>query len=84
MPTTLTREQITDRLCALAAEQVSVARDQVSIDTHLFNDLNFDSLDAVEYVMLIEEEFEVSVTDGLAEDVKTVRQAVDAVVSLLQ
>lgn len=52
-------------------------------DSHLFNDLNFDSLDTVEYVMKIEEKSDASIPDGQATEVKTVQQAVDSLLPLL-
>jgi acyl carrier protein len=77
MLTTISREQLTERLCALAAEQGSVDPASVTAETHLFNDLNYDSLDAVEFVMTIEDEFNVHIPDEQAETVKTVGQAVE-------
>ncbi len=75
MQSTMTREQVIEKLCVLAAEQVGVDASVVTIETHLFDDLNFDSLDIVEYAMTIEEEFDVEVPDEKAQEVKTIRQA---------
>jgi acyl carrier protein len=83
MQVTLTREYVTQRLCHLAAEQAVVNPAEVTAETHLFLDLNFDSLDAVEYVMSIEDEFEISISDDEAAKVKTVGQAVDLLLPLL-
>jgi acyl carrier protein len=63
------------RLCTFAAEQVNVDPSTVTPDSHFYNDLNFDSLDLMEYSMRIEEEFDVSVPDEAAEKVRTPRQA---------
>ena len=79
----MNREQIVDRLCRLAADRGDVDAEELTVDTHLFNDLNFDSLDAVEYVMEIEEEFDVSISDEQAEKVKTIGQAADLLSLLL-
>jgi acyl carrier protein len=79
----MTREQVLRRLCELAAEQASVDVSQVAPDTDLLADLNFDSLDFVEYTMLIEEEFEVSVADDQAQDVRTPAQALSMLWPLL-
>jgi acyl carrier protein len=84
MPMALSREQVIERLCALAAEQVDVDAAVITADTNLFADLNFDSLDVVEYMMMIEEQFEVSIPDERAEEVKTIGQAADAVLALLR
>ena len=77
MSTTLTREDMEAKLCRLAAEVAGVDPGTVTLDTHLFADLNFDSLDAVDYVMKIEDEYEVDIRAEQAQDVKTVRQAAD-------
>ena len=83
MPTTMTREAVGAKLCQLAAEQGAVSPADVTLDTHLFNDLNFDSLDAVEFVMRIEEEFDVSISDEQSEDVRTVRQALELLLPIV-
>jgi len=83
MPIVNDRDAIVDALCRLAGEQVGVNRAEVTLETNLFVDLNYDSLDAVEYAMRIEEEFDVSVPDDRAQAVRTVRNALDAVLPLL-
>jgi len=84
MQTTLTREDMDARLCRLAAEHDGVEPAEVTLDTHLYADLNFDSLDAVEYTMTIEDEFDVSISDEQATEVKTVRQAADLLWPLVE
>jgi len=71
VPTTMTQEQARLRLCELAATQASVDAREVTPDTDFFVDLNFDSLDTVEYTMMIEEEFEVTIPDERADNVRT-------------
>jgi acyl carrier protein len=71
----LSEDQIVQTLCRLAAEQGGMTPAEVTLDSHLVSDLNFDSLDQVEYAMQIEDAFEVSIPDDEAADVKTVRQA---------
>jgi acyl carrier protein len=83
MQTMLTREDVNAILCRLAADQVGADAAAVTLDTHLYNDLNFDSLDATEYAMTIEDELEVSVSDEQAGKVKTVRDAAEMVWPLL-
>ncbi|HSW02194.1 MAG TPA: acyl carrier protein [Sedimentisphaerales bacterium] len=63
----------------LAAEQVSLSAEQVSLDSTFAGDLDFDSLDQVEFMMEIEDAFNVSVPDDAVERILTVRQAVDEV-----
>lgn len=73
----LTREQIEQTVIRLAAEQVSVAASGVFLETNLFADLNFDSLDVVDFVMHLEEAFEIVIPDGKAESVRLVGDAVE-------
>ncbi len=74
---TLTPEAITAAVIRLAAEQVGADAAEITAATHLFHDLNFDSLDIVEFTMNIEEEFGVSVPDEAAQHVKTIGDAVE-------
>ena len=83
MAITLDRAQVIEKLCELAAEQVGAEASQVTLDTHLYNDLNYDSLDLVEFAMTIEEEFEVDIPDERAQRVKTVGQALEALESIM-
>lgn len=50
---------------------------QVSLEAHFSNDLGLDSLDAVEVVMAIEEEFSVEIPDKDADEIKSAAQAVE-------
>lgn len=83
MPTTLNREQILERVCQLAAEQAGMSAAEVSLDSHLVHDLNFDSLDKVEFTMTVEDEFDVSISDDRADRVNTVRDAAELLLSAL-
>jgi acyl carrier protein len=83
MPTTVTHEEITDRVCKLAAEQAGMEQADISADTHLFNDLQFDSLDDVEFILTIEDEFGISIEDEQAGDVKTIGEVAAVLKSLL-
>ena len=83
MTTTLTRDQIIERLCRLAATEAGVNAAEVSADTDFFADLNFDSLDIIEYVMTLEDEFQVNIPDEKAQTVKTVAQAADVLIGMM-
>lgn len=52
-----------EKLCELLAEQFSVETDTITMDTTLAEDLGADSLDLVELMMILEEEFDVSEID---------------------
>ena len=80
MKTMMTRAEITAKVIEIAAEQGGVDAATVTVDTHLFNDLTYDSLDAVEFMMKLEDAFEIAIPDQQAEEVKTVGQAVDLLV----
>ncbi|KAI8393258.1 acyl carrier protein-like protein [Radiomyces spectabilis] len=54
-----------------------VDQSKVAVDAHFVNDLGLDSLDTVEVVMAIEEEFSVEIPDKEADEIKSAKQAVD-------
>lgn len=83
-PSAEIRDDLTDRVLRLAADQVAMPADQVSLDSAFVNDLGFDSLDQVEFMMEIEDAFNVSVPDDVTERIVTVRQAVDEVRRLIE
>lgn len=63
---------IFERIREIIMEQLSVDESLVTLDTHLMKDLEADSLDAVEIIMAIEEEFKIEVPDEDAETFQTV------------
>ncbi|MBC6413858.1 MAG: acyl carrier protein [Chromatiales bacterium] len=74
-------EDIDARVRKIVAEQLSVSEDKVTDDASFVNDLNADSLDTVELVMALEEEFECAIPDEEAEKITTVKQAIDYIKS---
>jgi len=56
-----------DKIKEIIIEQLSVDESQVNLETHLMKDLEADSLDAVEIIMAIEDEFDIEVPDEDAE-----------------
>jgi len=68
---------IKDRVRKIVAEQLSVEEDKVTEEASFVDDLNADSLDTLELVMALEEEFECEIPDEEAEKITTVKQAVD-------
>lgn len=66
-----------ERVIEIVSEQMGVSKDQITRDTSFINDLNADSLDTVELVMELEEEFEIAIPDDAAEKIQTVGQAID-------
>ena len=68
---------VEERVIEIVSEQMGVSKDQISRDTSFINDLGADSLDTVELVMELEEEFDITIPDEKAEQIQTVGQAVD-------
>ncbi len=69
--------EIIDRVTKIVIEQLGVDADQVKPDANFVDDLGADSLDTVELVMALEEEFGCEIPDEAAESIVTVQQAVD-------
>lgn len=67
---------IFDKIKSIIAEQLGVEEDAVKTETHLMKDLEADSLDAVEIIMAIEDEFDIEVPDEDAEKFQTVSDIV--------
>ena len=63
---------VEERVVDIVAEQLGVEKDKIKRETHFVNDLGADSLDTVELVMELEEEFEITIPDDEAERIKTV------------
>lgn len=63
---------VLEKVKAILAEQFDVEEDKITVDTDLQEDLGADSLDVVDLLMSIEDEFEVEVPDEEIENLKTV------------
>jgi acyl carrier protein len=70
-------DAIFEKVKGIVAEQLSVDIEKVTPEAHFQNDLQADSLDVVEMVMALEEEFDIEIPDDAAEDIQTVQAAVD-------
>src|ERR1700712_1068792 len=70
-------ENIEQRVKKIVAEQLGVNEADIKNESSFVNDLGADSLDTVELVMALEEEFETEIPDEEAEKITTVQQAVD-------
>jgi acyl carrier protein len=66
-----------DRLKKIIAEQLSVNEEDITPEASFIEDLNADSLDLVELIMSLEEEFGVKISDEDAEKIQTVQDAMD-------
>ena len=74
-------ENVEQRVKKIVAEQLGVNEADVKNESSFVNDLGADSLDMVELVMALEEEFETEIPDLAAEKITTVQQAIDYVKS---
>ena len=74
-------ENVEQRVKKIVAEQLGVNEADVKNESSFVNDLGADSLDTVELVMALEEEFETEIPDEDAEKITTVQQAIDYVTS---
>ena len=70
---------VEDHVKKIIIEQLGVKEEQVAADASFVDDLGADSLDTVELVMALEEEFECEIPDEDAEKITTVQQAIDYV-----
>lgn len=77
-------ENIEQRVKKIVAEQLGVKEEDVKNESSFVNDLGADSLDTVELVMALEEEFETEIPDEDAEKITTVQQAADYIKSHLK
>ena len=73
-------QKILETLRMLIVDKLQVSPEEVQVDSHFITDLQADSLDIVDLVMGIEEEFDLSIEDEHAERMLTVQNAVDYII----
>ena len=73
---------VEDKMVDIIVEQLSVDKDKVVSGASFVDDLGADSLDLVELIMAMEEEFDVEIPDEEAEKIATVKDAIDFVNNL--
>lgn len=74
-------DNIVERVKKIVAEQLGVNEADIKNESSFVDDLGADSLDTVELVMALEEEFECGIPDDQAEKITTVQQAVDYILA---
>jgi acyl carrier protein len=72
---------IVEQVKSIVAEHLDRDSDGITLDSSFVDDLGADSLDAVELIMRLEEEFEIDIPDEDAEKITTVKAAVDYIQS---
>lgn len=78
---TVNVNEIEARVKKIVVEQLGVKEDEVTSDASFVDDLGADSLDTVELVMALEEEFETEIPDEDAEKIVTIKDAVNYIVN---
>ena len=68
---------VAERVIDIVAEQLGVDKEKITPETSFVNDLGADSLDTVELVMELEEEFDINIPEDSQDKIKTVGAAVD-------
>ncbi len=66
-----------EKVKKLIAEQLDVEEEDITLEASFQEDLDADSLDVVELIMAIEDEFDIEISDEEAEKISTVKNAVD-------
>ena len=84
VPPTETHDALSYRVMTLAAEQTALSLDEIALDSSFVEDLGYDSLDVVEFVMQIEEEFDLTLPREVENSIATVRQVVDHIRELTE
>ena len=77
-----TTETLSQHVIELVSSQIHIPKEQISLDSQFMADLGFDSLEVVEFIMTVEEEFDIAVPDEVSETINTVRDAVQAIQKL--
>ncbi len=73
----MSQTEIFEKVKKIVVEQLGVEDEKINPNANFANDLGADSLDTVELVMALEEEFDIEIPDEAAEKITTVQEAVD-------
>ena len=68
---------VEERVIDIVSEKLAVSKDQINRNTAFIEDIGADSLDILELIMELEEEFDITIPDEQAEKIKTVGEAID-------
>lgn len=77
----MTKDEILARVKAVVAEKLNVGDDQVTMEAKFVEDLGADSLDQVELIMALEDDFEMKIPEDEAEKLNNVGAAVEYILS---
>ena len=73
----MTRDEILKKVKEITGEQLGVEESQITMDAKFVDDLGADSLDTVELVMALEEEFDIEISDEEAEKLVSIQKVID-------
>ena len=82
--TTQTSNSAADQIIDIIAKQTHIPKEKIQPEAGFDTDLGFDSLEQVEFIMALEESFNIEVPDEEAEKIKTVQQAISKVEQLIR
>lgn len=80
----MTKEEILAKVKSVVSEKLNVGEDQVTTDAKFVEDLGADSLDQVELIMALEDEFDLKIPEEEAEQLSTIGAAVDFILAKTQ
>ncbi len=66
-----------EKVVQIIAEELNIEPESLSLNTHITDDLNADSLDAMEVILKIEEEFDVEIPDDIVQRIQTIADVVE-------
>lgn len=77
------RDELLKKIKSIASDKLSISEDQVTEEASFIDDLGADSLDTVELIMALEDEFKMDIPDEEAEKLTTVSKAMDYILAHL-
>ena len=80
---TLTIETLSQQVIEIVSKQVDIPKEQISLDSQFVADLGYDSLDIMEFGLLVEEQFDIEVPEEEIENIFTVRDAVQVIQKMI-
>lgn len=72
-----------EKLREILAGQLEISEDKITMDTNIIDDLGADSLDVVELIMSLEDEYGITITDETVRELYTVREVVEFIEKLV-
>ena len=72
-----------EKLREMLAEQLEISADEITMDTNIVEDLGADSLDVVELIMSLEDEYDLVITDEAVRELHTIREVVEFIEKLV-